>query len=172
MLEIYIKILPIIIIFILGKFLQQLKVFTSDDAGLFLKLVFYIALPSLIIQSLADLQIDFKVLSLPLIAVLNILIIYAVSIFASKFLNLSKQSLGTFLIGTMIANVGFTYPFVFTAYGEQGLAQSAFYDFTNGLLTFTFIYYIACKYGSNNYKNKDLYKKFFKSPFSQYSNIK
>ena len=38
------------------------------------------------------------------------------------------------------------------------------FDFGNGLLAFTFVFYLACKYGNNKRDSKAMIKKIFYSP--------
>jgi predicted permease len=64
------------------------------------------------------------------------------------------------IIGTMILNIGFLLPFVAAAYGEEGLTRILVFDFMNGVLAFTWVYYIACKHGRNSYDRRTLLRKF------------
>jgi hypothetical protein len=70
---------------------------------------------------------------------------------------------GTFYIGTLIMNTGFTLPFVLAAFGNQGLAIYTIFDFGNSLMIFTFAYYFAIKYG-NQPGSKIPLKKFLLLP--------
>nr|NIR97194.1 hypothetical protein [Gammaproteobacteria bacterium]NIV19872.1 hypothetical protein [Gammaproteobacteria bacterium] len=85
---------------------------------------------------------------LPLSAVLTILVLWRVSAFAGKRLALSRQTLGTFVVGAMIMNLAVEYPFVLAAWGDDGIARLALFDFGNGVVTLTFTYALACWYGA------------------------
>jgi predicted permease len=61
-------------------------------------------------------------------------------------------------------NIGFTLPFFITAYGKEGLVRASIFDFGNGLLAFTFVFYLACKYGDNKRDSKSMLKKLLYSP--------
>ncbi len=52
------KILPIIAIYFIGFISKKLKIFNKKSGELFLKLVFYLGLPSLIITSFAKIEIS------------------------------------------------------------------------------------------------------------------
>lgn len=162
--EIIIKIIPVILIFILGYLLKRIKLLNKENGDLFLKLVFYVSLPALILLSITNIDLNLSFIYLPFIAVLVILITYVVSYFIGNFFNLKNYSLGVFLVGSLIMNMGFTLPFFIAAYGTEGLARASLFDFGNGLLTFTFIYYLACKYGENKKDSKTMVKKFLYSP--------
>ncbi len=49
-------------------------------------------------------------------------------------------------------------------YHEEGLAISYLIDFGNAIITLSFMYLLACRYGSNSPSRGNLYKKFFLSP--------
>ncbi len=162
--DIFLKIIPVILILLLGYVLKRLNILKKEDGDLFLKLVFYIALPALIILSLAkiDLQVDF--VFLPISAALVIFTISGVAFLVGKLLKLPTPTFGAFLVGATIMNIGFALPFFIAAYGEEGLARVSLFDFGNGLLTFTFVYFLACKYGVNNSSQKAMAKKILVSP--------
>jgi len=158
--EIIIKIIPVILIFVLGYFLKTINLLKKEDGDLFLKVVFYISLPALIVLSIANITLSLDFIYLPLIAVLIIFITCFIARFIGGLFHLQKTSLGVFLVGSMIMNVGFTLPFIISAYGGEGLARISLFDIGNALLVYTFIYYIAYKYGSAEKASKTMIKKF------------
>ncbi|MDP8268039.1 MAG: AEC family transporter [Candidatus Tenebribacter davisii] len=157
------KVIPIIIIFFLGYFLKKIRLFCSNTADTLLKLTFYVTLPALTFLSGSTTELTLKFFYLPIIAIAVMLIIFTLSYPISKKFNLSKATQGTFLVGTLIMNTGFTLPFVLAAYGNQGLAIYTIFDFGNTLMIFTFVYYIAIKFGKNE-KIKIPIKKFILLP--------
>ena len=157
------KVIPIIIIFFLGYFLKKIKLFTSSTADTLLKIVFYVTLPALTFLSGSTAELSLQFFYLPIIAIAIVLIIFFVSYPISKKFNLPKATQGTFLVGTLIMNTGFTLPFVLAAYGNQGLAIYTIFDFGNTLMIFTFAYYFAIKFGKNE-KSKIPIKKFLLLP--------
>ncbi|MFA5127183.1 MAG: AEC family transporter [Patescibacteria group bacterium] len=162
--SIYLKILPVILIFILGYFLKKTKLFDRADADLFLKVVFYVASPALILLSVSSIKLSASLWSLPISAVIIILVSYLIAAAISHTLKLPRESLGTFLIACLIMNVGFLLPFVLAAFGNEGVAKISLFDFANGLLTFTFVYYLAVKYGQGQTDKKFIRKKILISP--------
>ena len=157
------KVIPIIIIFFLGYFLKKIKLFGSSTADTLLKIVFYVTLPALTFLSGSTAILTLKFFYLPIIAIAVVLIIFSVSFPLSKKFNLPKATQGTFIVGTLIMNTGFTLPFVLAAYGNQGLAIYTIFDFGNTLMIFTFAYYFAIKYG-NKENSKIQIKKFLLLP--------
>ena len=162
--EVLSKLIPVILVFLLGFVLKKIKLFKEDSADLFLKVVYYIAVPALVIISITSIELSFDFAYFPIIAALIIFISFFISYFIGKLLKLQNKSFGVFLVGSMIINIGFTLPFIIAAYGEEGLARITMFDFANGLLTFTFIYYFAVKYGSGVKDKKTMIKKFVYSP--------
>ncbi len=147
--DIIVKVLPIIFIFIVGYILKKVNLFKKEDGDLFLKVVFYIAAPCLILLSVSKITLDWKLFFLPVIPIVNIIITYFISVFFAKKFNLQAGSFGVFLVASMIMNTSFTLPFFIALYGNEGLAKISFFDIGNAFLVYSFVYYIACKYGSN-----------------------
>lgn len=158
------NVLPLILIFLLGVLLKRFGLFASEDAHRLLKLFFYVSLPALILLSIPQLQLNAQLLFLPLSAVLIIFATYLIAYFCGSFWQLSNPSFAVLLLGAMIMNGGFAFPFVLSAYGEEGMALAALFDFGGALVVFTFVYYQACRYGSDGRGGLQLLKKFLYSP--------
>ncbi|MFZ2950972.1 MAG: AEC family transporter [Desulfuromonadaceae bacterium] len=158
------KIIPIIMVFLFGYFLKNRGVLIKKDGDSLLKVFFNVSVPSLIFLSVSQMNFSLDLLWLPVIAVLIILITFIVSYGCGRILNLDKPSLGTFLVGSLIMNSSFTFPFLIAAKGEESLALASLFDFGNTAMAFTFTYYLACKYGSNSDQLVTMLKKFVCSP--------
>ncbi len=158
------KILPVILIFVLGYILKMFGVLKQDHGDVFMKVVFYLSLPALIILSLTRVELSVEYAWLPLISFTIIMIQFMVSFFVGKFMKLDRRTHGVLLVGTMIMNIGFVLPFIIAAYGDEGLALLAMFDVSNAILAFTLVYYLACRYGEHGNSSKLLIKKFLFSP--------
>jgi predicted permease len=158
------RIVPVILVFICGFFFKRTGVLTKKDGDSLLKVFFYVSVPALIFRSVAQMTFSLELLWLPVIAVLVILATFVVSLCCARLLNLDKPSLGVFLVGSLIMNSSFTYPFLIAARGEESLAQASLFDFGNTALVFTFIYYLACKYGGGSNELPAMARKFVCSP--------
>jgi len=163
MLDIILKFLPVILIFLVWIIIRYFWIAKKEDAEFLLKLIFYVSLPALIILSVYNTKFTISFIYLPIIAVLLILSVFFISFFVWKKLNLSNESFWVFLIWSMIMNVWFTLPFVIAAYWQEWLTRSVIFDFWNLLLVFTFVYYFAVKYG-NSKTNIKIYKKLLYAP--------
>jgi malate permease and related proteins len=157
-------IVPLILIFFVGVLLRITKVFNKNHADDFIKIVFYVSLPGLVLNSILKTELTIEFAYLPLISAILIFAMYGLGLFIGRLYKLPKKSLGVFIIGIMILNNGFMLPFIIGAYGEEGLSRLIIFDFSNGLLAFTFAYYQAIKYGNDGSSKKIPYQKFLYSP--------
>ena len=120
---------------------------TQKDAGIFLKLIFYVCLSALISISIWEVRLFQKFFILPIIPVFIVSITFALSYITCQLLRLEPPTRGTFFVGTMVMNIGFIYPIGQGLYGTEGISQVAIYDIGQGLMAFVFAYSLACKYG-------------------------
>ena len=160
----WLKILPVIFVFILGYILKQIKLLKQGDANTFLKLVYNIAIPALILISVSNAKLSTELSYLPVIACLVIFITFIISYLISKLFKFSRKTRGVFLVGSTILNTGFTLPFIIANFGNEGLAITSIFDFGNIFIVFSFVYFIACKYGKNDYHFFIIIKKVICSP--------
>jgi predicted permease len=162
--EIFNNIAPLILTFAIGHLLYRSGFLTRDNADLFLKLFFYLALPSVILLSIPQIPLTCELLYLPLIAILIFAINLAIAWTASRFFQLEPKTKGVFLIGSIIFNGSFAYPFMLVSYSEQAMASVYLFDFGNAIVTFSIAYYLACHYGQPRQARKTIWRRFFKSP--------
>lgn len=153
-----------ILIFILGYLLKRAKLLRKEDGDLFLRLVFYIVIPSLYLISIPSIKLIPSLFLLPLLVPIVIFTTFIISWITAKMLGLQKTSFGVFLVSTMIMNTVFLFPFFFAAYGNTGLAHLSLVDAANALLVFSFIYFIAIKYGAGEANTKLFIQKVLLAP--------
>lgn len=158
------KLIPVITIFVLGFLLKLVGVLKAEHGDVFMKVVFYLSLPALVILSLTRIELSRELAWLPLISFSVIMLMWLSSYFGARMLRLPRTTMGVLLIGTMIMNIGFALPFVIAAYGDEGLAILSIFDFSNAVLAFTLVYYLACRYGEHGNSSRLLLKKFAVSP--------
>ncbi len=164
MIEILLNILPVILLFFVGLILNRTGIVKREHGDVFIKIVFYVALPGMIMDSIPNIELSAELAFLPLISAIVIFSMYFISSFFGRMMGLKPTTLGVFIIGTMILNNGLLFPFIIETYGNEGLVRLVIFDFSNGLLAFTFVYYQACKFGTKTNNDKTLYKKFLFSP--------
>ncbi len=165
----YSSVLAIILLFLLGYSLKKLNFFTKEHADLFLKMVFYLTLPSIILLTIPTIPLDVKFIYLPISAVIIYFLTFSIAYIVGRLYQLEEKVFGVFLIASMIMNLGFNLPFVLAFYGQEGVVLATLFDLGNGFLTLTFAYYWATRMGSahnNNTAqiNMKVLKKFLYSP--------
>lgn len=164
MIDTYLELSPIILIFILGVILRRTGVVRKDDGGLLLKLVFYIALPALILLSIPDVEVSADLFVLPVSAAIIIFVTFGVASFVLRRFSQDREMTGTAIVGSIIMNTNFLYPFVLILYGTAGFARIVVFDFGNSLLVLTFVYYTACRYGSGSAQSMGPFRRLAASP--------
>lgn len=157
------SIVPIILLFVTGFLSKKFKLVNKKDGGTFLRVVFYLTLPALLFLSISNVQLTMEFALLPLVAVLLVIITFFGSFFTGKLLKLPQPTLGVFLVGSMIMNIGFVYPFIILALGDEGFARAVLFDLGNNVMIYTFVYFTACKFGGNK-KSKAILQRLFLSP--------
>ncbi len=160
MLEYILNISPIIILALIGFVLKKINFFNTSHADLFLKIVFYIAIPGLIFSSFDQMVLDFKLITLPFVAAFILLFNLGLSYLLGLKLKLKRTTLGTFVLGASIMNTGFLFPFVLTIFGKDGISRLIMFDLGNVILVITLLYYFSCKMGANDYSSKNVLIKF------------
>ncbi|MBU2649588.1 MAG: AEC family transporter [Bacteroidetes bacterium] len=155
---------PVILIAIAGFLLKKLNIFRREHGDFLLMMVFYLTLPALIFDSFLNIKLDLRFAYLPMITVILIIAMYLISLAATKIMKLPGKTAGTFIVGTMILNNGFLFPFIYATYGDEGMARILIFDFVNGLLAFSWVYYIACRYGENGQNRRVLLRKLLFAP--------
>ena len=143
-------IFSIIILFILGILLRVFTLVKQENADILLKIVFYVSLPALILDTIPAVEININFFILPIISSLIIIIAFLVSSLVARYQEFEEKTKGVFIIGTMILNLGFNVPFVLGAYGQEGFARATFFDIGNILLFLSLTYYIAQKHGASD----------------------
>ena len=156
--------LPVILIFVLGIIIRQVGIARKNDADFLLRVVFFIALPASIFISVSTVEITRDLLLLPLISMSIIFSLFLFSSWAVRKLTTSPDIMGVAIIGTMIMNMGFVYPFIMAVYTKAEFAHAVMFDLGNGLVTLTFSYYLACKYGAVKSHASQIVKKLLSSP--------
>jgi len=164
MFDILVKLTPIILTYVLGIILRRVGVLKQDDGAVLLKIVFYIALPALILLSIPDVEVTGELLVLPVIAVIIIFTSFSIAYLVFRRFVRQRSVFGVALVGSMIVNTGFIYPFALLAYGTEGFARTVIYDFGNATVVLTLVYYIACRYGENGQGSIGAIKRVLMSP--------
>jgi len=139
----------LISLFVAGHVARRLRWLQPTHAGHMLKLVVNVGLPALFLADVSRIPLRADLVSLPICAVLIIVVTLLVSLVAGRALKLQRPGQGALTICSTSINNGFLFPFVIAAWGQLGFAQLALFDFGNALLQGSLIYAIAAMYGGH-----------------------
>lgn len=148
--ELVIGLAPVFLSFLAGLTLKMTGVLQEEDGTVVLKIVFFVTIPALVFKVIYKAELTPDLLLLPFIAVFIILLNCMLAFLVGTKLALERPQFGVLMVASMIMNLGFNIPFVLAAYGEVGLARASLIDLGNGILSLTFVYAWAVRYGSNN----------------------
>lgn len=158
------NIVPIFLCFFIGLFISNREILTKEDGKKLLKLVFYFTLPASIYLSVSKATISPEFLFLPVIAMITFFTITGISFLVFKSYKKFPEKFGVAIIGSIIMNTAFVYPFISAGFGTAGFAKAVLFDLGNGVLTLSVAYWIACKYGLSTTSNLHIIKKVLQSP--------
>ena len=103
----YNKILIIILIILASFFLKKIGLFSKKDGEVILnKVVFYLVLPAAVFLAMSQISLSKELLFLPLSAAGIMLICFMASWLYARLSGLESKTKGTFIISTMIMNMG------------------------------------------------------------------
>ncbi len=145
-----VTLIPIYLIFAFGIVLRKVGVFCRDDATVLLKVSFYVSLPALVAYALLNVQLSREYAMLPIVAPLIVVATFGISWIVGRMLRLPNPTMGTFFAGTLVMNITFMYPVVLGLYGVHGVSKLAMFDAGQGIMAFSFSYFIACWYGGQS----------------------
>lgn len=148
MLDLALKVSPLLLAFLAGLVLEQRRIVNKSHADLMLKIVIKVGLPLLILASISNIRLSAELGLLPLACMLTILCTWPLAVIAGHVLKLPRPTLGVMVIGPLMLNLAFVYPFVIVTFGAEGFALLALFDFGNALLMLTLVYVLSCWYGS------------------------
>ena len=164
MLEIYIKLLPVFAYFILGVLLKTLKLARDDHGVLLLKVMFFFTLPILVLVKLTETQLSLSKAYLPLLNIGINFICLGVMMLLTSRLEIARTTLGVMLLGSMIMNNFFMFPFIIIVLGDEAFVDAMIFDIGNAVTTMTLAYAIAFRYGPENLKLSNIVLNVVKLP--------
>ncbi|MEJ2628418.1 MAG: AEC family transporter, partial [bacterium] len=135
MLHIVQNIIPLFISFFIGVFIRKRRILTQEEGKKLLKLIFYFTLPASVFLSVNQIKISWEYVYLPVIAVVTFLILTGISYLVFLPYKKSPHKFGVLVIGSIIMNIAFIYPYASAGYGDSGFAKVVFFDLGNIVIT-------------------------------------
>ncbi len=142
------KIIPVIIMFVLGFVSKKINLFKSQDADRFLHLVLNITLPALTVISLSEMKLSSSLFIIILFPIMIVVTTFFLSNLITSKLKTNKATKGAFLVGSLIINTGFVSTFIYAIFGREGFGYYSLFDLGNSIMIYFFAYYQAIRYSS------------------------
>jgi predicted permease len=143
MVEIVLRLLPVVIGMAAGFLLRRLGMVDQRDGETVFKLVFYVFLPAVMFTSLSTVKLEGRIAIYPIAAAAIITAGYLAARLVAARARFDAIRAAVLLTGCMIVNTGFQLPFVQVLYGPEGVARIAAFDAVNTTATFTVAYLMA-----------------------------
>lgn len=138
------------VLFVAGLLARRAGMLGPQHAGKMLELVLNVGLPALFISNISRLELGVEVAALPAAAVLIIVLLLLASVVTGRQLKLSRADQGALALCAMCINNAFQFSFVLAAWGGEGFAYLALFDFGHTLMQGTLIYVVAAWFGSHS----------------------
>lgn len=158
------ELLPLFGWFGIGLLLKTTGFAGLEHARFLLKLVFFVTLPALVLLIIARTPITAGKAALPLANIAINLCCMALTLLAARIHAVERRTLGSMLVSTMIINNAFMFPFILAGLGEAAFADAVLFDFGNAVMTATFTYALAFRYGDHRATARDMLQKIVQSP--------
>jgi len=138
---------PVVGFFLLGFLLARARLADDNDGQFLLRLLFFIALPSLTLVTLAEAALPLGKTLLPLSCAIVNFAGLGLAWTVGRYRSLPPPSLGSTVLSTMILNNAFLIPFVLAGYGEAALTDLILFDLANALIVALVAYPLAYRFG-------------------------
>ncbi len=137
-------------LFIAGLVARRLGWLAPRHAGLMLRLVITVGLPALFIADVSRIPLRADLIALPASALAIMLLTLVAAWLTGRAMRMSRPEQGALTLCGVSINNGFLFPFVIAAWGQEGFAQLALFDFGHIIGQSTFVYMLAAWYGGHH----------------------
>lgn len=138
------------VLFVIGVGLRRAGLAGDHDGQFLLRLLFFVALPCLILLNLASAEIPRDRALLPLIGLVICLGGLVLASVYGRLRGLDPFRLGPMVLGAMILNDAFLVPFVERGYGSDGLTDLLLVDIGNSLVVTLIAFPLAYRFGGHD----------------------
>ncbi|ACK43022.1 MULTISPECIES: AEC family transporter [Dictyoglomus] len=133
-----------VLVIIIGHIAKKIKLFPEDTGTVLSRLVIYITLPATVLKVFISSALKLDLFIVPLISFFFGLLIFLIGFLLLNNLELEDRLKWTLLIGICGYNVGlFSYPFIKSLYGDEGLLYMAMFDIGNSFIVFGLSYALS-----------------------------
>jgi malate permease and related proteins len=139
----------IALLFLAGVLLRHLGWLDARHGTRLLRIVATVGLPALIIGTIGRVPLVPALLALPVTAALVMLVVGMLALVSARLMRLARPAAGALVVSAMAMNLAFVFPFVFLAWGPDGLARTVAFDAGNAVMQWTLVYLLAARYGGH-----------------------
>lgn len=136
------KLMPIILYFLIGYSLKRFGVLKKEEAGVLIRLVFYLMSPAVIITSMSSMKFSETLIYYPISAICIHIFMYFLTLIIANKLKISDKEKVIFRGSTLIMNMTFVLPFFIVFFGEGNVYLLSLFDAGNLLMVTTVVYSI------------------------------
>jgi len=158
------KLSPVPIAFVAGYIVQRQHLLNREHAAAMLKLVVYYGLPVLIFISIGQMQLRADLSLITATSIIILLLTWPAVTLSGRLLGLARPTQGSFVTGPMIMNLSLFYPIVIVAWGTEGFAYLALFDFGNALVALSLVHVLSYRYGAEQTDWWDIARSIVKFP--------
>ena len=159
------KTFPLIVIFLVGYVLQKKDIVNRSEANTLGKLLSTVVIPAIIINAFAKIDLDYRLISLPLAALFIVSSLIIIGYIIAGRLPLGRPTRGAFVTAFPTLEGGtIGYVLMLTAFGELGLNRIVLFDLANIIFLFTIVYGCSCAFGSGQIRIADYARNIIKTP--------
>lgn len=145
------RVLVNLLLIAVGYLIKKMGVVSRDDGRILNRLVLYLTLPMMNLKAVMGTTISWNLLLLPLLLFVVGMLVYWLSRFPARWLKLSQQDTGTFVVSLCGFMGSLLYPFMDAAYGDAGVQATAVCDLGNAITIFVVGYYVSFRYATNGH---------------------
>lgn len=157
---------PIVGFFLVGLMLARARLATDSDGHFLLRLLFFIALPSLTLVTLTEAELPLEKTLLPVSCAIVNFVGLGLAWTVGKKRGMPPPLLGSTVLGTMILNNAFLVPFVLAGYGDAALTDLILFDLANALIVSLVAYPLAYRFGGLDTDLAAGARRAFSAPFT------
>jgi predicted permease len=164
MFSILLQLVPVFAYFGLGVVLKYQGLADRGHADFLLRLVFFVCLPLLILNSVSRLELNAATALLPFSNIIVNLVCLGAALLLVRGMTLANPEAGVVVVNSAITNNSYMFPFVLAIYGQAGFAQAILYDFGNAVMMATLVYALAFRYSGETHQRWMMLQRILRAP--------
>lgn len=141
------SLLPILFFFLVGIALRRVGLAGTAEAAFLFRLILYVTLPALVFLAISGVTPTRELVLLPIAGLAVNVACMSAALAYARAASLPPRATGVLVLGAAVTNGVFHFAFVFTALGQEALAQSILVDLGNAVFVSTFAYSAAGWFG-------------------------